>query len=136
MKERRMRSTGNDRGAVRLITISRLVVVLGIVGVLGYDGFSIASNHVNTENDAQTAAYAASSAWHAKPNVQLAYQAAVQALAGTPRETVLQQGFTVDADGTVHLLVRDTAPSLVLSHIGPLRHYTVVTEHGDANSVN
>jgi hypothetical protein len=136
MKEGRMRSTGNDRGAVRLITIGWLVAVVGIVGVLGYDGISVASNRVSTEDNAQTAAYAASTSWHSKPNVQLAYQAAVQALAGTPGDNVLQQGFTVDADGTVHLLVRDTALSLVLSHIGPLRHYTVVTEHGDANSVN
>ena len=93
------------------------------------------SNHVATENDAQTAAYAASQSWHNDPSLTLAYQAAVQAVAGKG-ETVLTQGFSVDADGTIHLLVRHTAHTIVFSRIGPLKHLTVTTEHGDANSVN
>jgi hypothetical protein len=135
VKQGRIPSTGDDRGALRLVTISRLVVVLGIVGVLGYDGFSVAANRVSTESDAQSAAYAASDAWHSKPNVDLAYQAAIQSVAGSD-ETVLQRGFTVDADGTVHLLLRNTTHTVVFGHIGPLRHLTVAIEHGDANSVN
>ena len=130
-----MRTTGNDRGAVKVVTITRLVAILGVVGVLGYDGFSIVSSHVSTENDAQTAAYAASQSWHNSPNVDTAYQAAVASLAGTG-DTVLVQGFAVDPDGTIHLLVRHTAKTLVFAHIPPLKKLTVVTEHGDANSVN
>jgi hypothetical protein len=130
-----MRTIGNDRGAVRLVTLSRLVVILAILGVIGYDGFSIMSSHVATENDAQTAAYAASQAWHNTPNIDLAYEAAVDSLAGKD-DTVLTQDFTVDPDGTVHLLVRHTAHTLVVQRIGALKHLGVTTEHGDANSVN
>jgi 2-phospho-L-lactate guanylyltransferase (CobY/MobA/RfbA family) len=121
---------------MRLSTLGVTVVILGVVGLAGYDGFAIMSNNVSTENDAQDAAYAASQAWHNdNENLNLAYQAAVQSVAGK-HETVLTQGFTVDADGTIHLLVRRTANTVVFSKIGPLKHLTIATEHGDANSVN
>lgn len=120
---------------MRLVTIGRLVAVLGVIGVFGYDGFAIMSNHVATENDAQDAAYAASESWHNEPNITLAYQAAEQAVAGKG-DTVLTQGFTVDQDGTIHLVLRHTVHTVVFSRIGPLKHLTVTTERGDANSVN
>jgi hypothetical protein len=130
-----MRTTGNDRGAVKVATVTRLVAILGVLGVFGFDGFSVMANHVATENDAQTAAYAASQAWHNSPSLDGAYAAAVTSLAGTG-DTVLTQDFSVDPDGTIHLLVEHTAHTVVISHIGPLRHLAVTTEHGDANSVN
>lgn len=130
-----LKALGDDRGAVRLLTLTRLVVILGIIGVFGYDGFAVMANDVSTENDAQNAAYAASQAWHQNPNLDVAYQAAVQQVSGHG-ERVLTQGFTVDADGTVHLLVRHTAATILFNHIGPLRHLAVTTQHGDANSVN
>lgn len=130
-----MRTVGNDRGAVRLITITRVVVVLAIVGVFGYDGVAVLSNHIATENDAQTAAYAASQSWHNDPNLSLAYQAADKSVAGKG-DTVLTQNFSVDTDGTIHLLVRHTVRTIVFSRVGPLKHLAVTTEHGDANSVN
>lgn len=130
-----MRTTGNDRGAVRLVSITRLVVVLAIVGVIGFDGVSVVASRVSTENDAQTAAYAASAAWHAAPNIDAAYEAAVASVAGKG-ETVLTHQFTVDPDGTVHLVLRSRTRSVLLEHIGALRHYTVTVEHGDANSIN
>jgi hypothetical protein len=131
-----MRTNGNDRGAVRLVTVTRLVVVLAIIGVFGYDVFSVMSSRIGTENDAQTAAFAASQAYHDDSNnLPDAYAAAVNSLAGKG-ETVLTKDFTVDTDGTIHLLVQSTAHTIVLSHVGPLRHFTQVTEHGDANSIN
>jgi hypothetical protein len=130
-----MRTSGNDRGAMQLVTITRLFVILAIVGVLGYDGFAVMSVHVTAENDAQNAAYAASQAWHSNQNLEVAYQAAEQSVAGK-HETVLTHGFSVDPDGTIHLQVTKTAHTLVFSRIGPLKHLTVVTEKGDANSVN
>lgn len=130
-----MRALSSDRGEVRMFTLTWVVVVLAIIGVFGYDGFSIMATHVNTENDAQDAAYAASQAWHTNPDLQDAYDAAVAAVAGKG-DTVLTTNFTVDSDGTIHLLVQHTARTIVFSRIGALKHLTVVTEHGDANSVN
>jgi hypothetical protein len=120
---------------MRMITLTRIVVIFAVVGVFGYDGFALMANHVSTENDAQTAAYAASQSWHNDPSLPTAYQAAVASVAGNG-DTVLTHDFTVDSDGTIHLLVRHTAHTILFSHVGALRHLTVTTEHGDANSVN
>jgi hypothetical protein len=130
------RAARNDAGLMSALTLGKLAVVLGIIGVFGYDGFSVMSNNVSTESQAQDAAYAASQAWHDNNrNLTLAYQAAVASLADTG-DTVLQQGFSVEPDGTIHLLVRHTAKTVIFNHIGPLKHLIVTTQHGDANSVN
>lgn len=113
--------------------MTRLVVVLSIVGVFGYDGFSILSTHIKGEDDAQNAAQAASTEWVQTHSIQAAYQAAVSYTAGR-HETVLTRDFSVDSDNTVHLLLRKTAPTVVVGHIGPLHHYTVETLHGDASA--
>jgi hypothetical protein len=131
-----MRSLAGDRGAIRVVTLTRLLVILAIVGVLGYDTFACMSTHVSTENDAQNAAFAASQAWHNNPNIDQAYQAAVTELASNPAEKVLTTGFTVDPDGTVHLVVVRKAKTILFGHIGGLKSWVVATEHGDANSVN
>jgi hypothetical protein len=130
------RAIGDDRGEVRTATMTRVFVFLAIIGVFGFDAFTAISNRVHTENDAQAAAYAASQAYHNNRNdITAAYAAAVASVAGKD-DTVLTSNFTADPDGTIHLLVEHSVHTLVLSHIGPLRHYTVATEHGDANSLN
>lgn len=131
-----MRQLRDDRGALRLVTITRLLVILAIVGILGYDTFAVMSCHVSTENDAQNAAYAASEAWHNNnQNIELAYEAARAAITN-PNETVLTSNFTVDPDGTVHLIVQRTAKTIVFGHLSFLHSWVVADEHGDANSVN
>jgi Flp pilus assembly protein TadG len=130
-----MRTIGNDRGAARLATMAWVFVVLAIVGVCAFDAVSIMSSRVSVENDAQTAAYAASDNWHTSHNIDDAYQAAVTSIAGKG-ETVLTKHFTIDSDGTVHLMLRAHAKSVLLDRIGSLRHLTVTVEHGDANSLN
>jgi len=131
-----MRSLSDERGVIRVVTMTRLVVILAIIGVLGFDTFSVMSTHINTENDAQNAAYAASQAWHNNPNIDQAYQAAVSAVANDPKEKVLTTGFTVDTDGTVHLTVVRKAKTVLFGHIGAMKDWIVATENGDANSVN
>jgi Flp pilus assembly protein TadG len=130
-----MRRTGNDRGAVRVTTTVVLVVVLAVIGVFGFDAVSVMSSRVSAENDAQTAAYAASQEYHNTLNLDDAYQAAVTSIAGKG-DTVLTHHFVIDTDGTVHLLVRRPVHTLVLKRIGPFRKYTVALESGDANSIN
>jgi hypothetical protein len=131
---------GSDRGATRVATLSRVFVLLAIIGVFGYDTFACMSTRVSTENDAQNAAYAASQAWHNNPTsttaVETAYQAAVATVAANPAEQVLTTNFTVDTDGTVHLTLTRTAKTVMFGHIGIFKHWVVASEHGDANSVN
>jgi Flp pilus assembly protein TadG len=130
-----MRRTGNDHGAARFVTVTWLFVLLAIVGIAAFDGISVMSARVSAENDAQTAAYAASAEWHTTRNVDEAYQAAVQSLLGK-NQTISTKQFTVDPDGTVHLVVLAKVHTLVMYRIPQLRQYSIAVEHGDANSIN
>ena len=122
-----------DRGAIQIGWVTRLAVFVAVVGVFGFDGFSILSARVKGEDDAQNAATAASAAWQQSHNITAAYQAA-EAYAEPKHETVLTTDFTVDPNNTVHLLLQRKADTLVVKRIGPLRKYTVETLHGDADS--
>jgi hypothetical protein len=129
-----MRATGNDSGAVRVSYIAKLAVALAIVGVVGYDGVAILVTHVSTENDANNAANTASQVWQTNHNVSLAYQAASQATAAHDEKVLTcPTCFSIAQDNTVTLELRRTAKTLVFSHIGFLKRYTVVTESGQAN---
>jgi Flp pilus assembly protein TadG len=130
------RAYRDDSGAAKTSTMAVWLVVLVIVALFGIDTFTAVQNRVHTENDAQEAALAASTAYHANSNnLQAAYLAAVQALAGK-NETVATAGFSVDASGGIHLTITHTAKTLVLSRIGPLKHYATTTQDGDANSIS
>jgi type II secretory pathway pseudopilin PulG len=123
---------GNDRGAAKTTTMLVWLVIVAIVGVFGLDAYSVLSNRVHTEDNAQAAALAASQAYQTNnDNLPDAYAAAVASVAGK-NDTVLTAGFTVDPNGQIHLVVTHTVQTMVLSRIPPLRHFTVVTEHGDA----
>lgn len=129
-----MRATGTDSGAVRVGYVTKLAIALAILGVCGYDGVTLLVTHVATQTDAENAAEAASENWQSTHNITLAYQAAVQS-AGTQDEKVLTCAscFSIDQDNTVHLELRRTAKTLLLSRIGFLKSYAVVTERGEAD---
>ncbi|MGN6472716.1 MAG: hypothetical protein ACTHK4_03580 [Mycobacteriales bacterium] len=147
-----MRLRGSDSGALGVSGLVKLAVALGVFGVLGYDTFVTIATHLKAENDAQNAAYAASTAWvntrldQGDPTAMLAYQAAVQYLSNNTADHVCagvtdpQCGakgtFSVDPDGTVHLVVRRQAKTLIFGHLGFMHSLLVAYEHGDANQAN
>jgi hypothetical protein len=129
-----MRATGTDSGAVRVGYVTRLAVVLAIIGVFGYDGVSILAVHISASSDANNAADAASANWQQTHNVTLAYQAAsAEVAAHHERVLTCPTCFSIAADNTAHVEVRRTAHTLLFSRIGFLRHATIVTEPADAN---
>jgi hypothetical protein len=113
--------------------VIKLTLFLAVVGVAGFDVISIVAGHINAEDDAQSAATAASSTWSSTHNVQQAYAAAVASIT-TSGEKVLTKDFSIDADGTVHLLVQRHIHTIVVGEVGPLRHFTQTVQHGDADA--
>ena len=167
-----MRDCHRDRGALGASGLTKLAVAMGVLGVLGYDGFVTVATHLKAESDAQNAAYAASKAWFdqegTQRTAQVAFQASLTYLAGagssacTDELTQESQGsppgdipagcdyvcagtdnqktlcgthgtFSIDPDGTVHLVVRRQAKTLVFSHLGFMHHLLIAYEPGDAN---
>jgi len=126
-----MSRSGRDSGSIVLGWLTKLTVTLVLTGVVLFDSVSVGVVRMSAADDANNAAQSASFEWQRSHNLQLAYNAAVNTITN-PNEDLLTRGFTIDADGTVHLLLRRTATTLVLYRVGPLKKYTTVTAHGEA----
>ena len=126
-----MHTDRRDSGSIVLGWLTKVILVITIAGVVLFDGVSVGVARMSAQDDANTAAGAASNDWKINHNVQSAYNAAT-AVITNPSERVLTRGFRIDPDGTVHLLLRRTATTLVMYRIGPLKKYGVITEPGEA----
>jgi hypothetical protein len=124
---------GHDTGSIVVGWLTKLVVALALVGVMAFDALSVGAAHVSASDDANQAAAAAQSDWLNSHDVQSAYNAAAESLTNSS-EQVLTRGFSIEPDGSVHLLLQRTATTLVLNRIGPLRKYTVFTTAGEATA--
>jgi hypothetical protein len=120
-----------DDGSIVLGWLTKLVVLFAVLGVLLFDLIAVAVNNVTAQDEANLAAQAAADAYHANPDIQVAYQAAVDAVADGG-ELVLPRTFVIDPDGTVHLVLRRDTRTLVLHHVGALRKYERVEASGEA----
>lgn len=110
-----------ERGDVVLGWLTRIVIVLSLLGVIGFDAISVAVAAMTAQDDAAQAAQLASEAYKARGGtVQKAYDAA-EAFAEGNGETVAAQSFVVDPGGTVHLTLEKTATTLVLRYT-PWKH--------------
>jgi type II secretory pathway pseudopilin PulG len=119
-----------ERGDIVLGWLTRLVVVLAVLGTIAFDGVSLAQARFQAADRATTAANAAADAYKASRDVQTAFNAAYATL--SPGDTIETQTFTVAADGTVTLRLHHQAPTLLVSKIGPLKHWQDAVETGEA----
>ena len=115
----------DDRGDIVLGWLTKLVVSLAVLGVIGFDLISLGSTRFQAEDHAQTAVRAASEVQRSNGNLQAAYDAAVASVA-EHGDTIDPQTFTVAPDGTVTLTLRRTAPTMIVEKIAPLRDWAVV----------
>ena len=122
-----MARADGDRGDIVLGWLTRLTVSLAVLGLVGFDGISLAVGHVQTQDHANDAGHAAAAAYASSKDVQVAYDAALQALAddGAAADTVDPASFDIAPDGSVQLHVRHVSTTLLLQKLGPLRHYAV-----------
>lgn len=132
MRALRWQSTG-DRGDIVIGWLTRLLVVIAIVGVSLIDGISVVKAHYGTQGDADLAASQASDTFAHTRDKAAAYQAAVD-VATTNDEAISKKQFHVDVrTGTVRLTLTREATTVVLSHIAPLRKYGEITAAATAS---
>ena len=110
-----------ERGDIVLGWLTRVVLVLTLLGVSGFDFIAVVAGHFTTEDHANEAATVASQSWLQFHDLNAAYQAAKDA--AEAHGDHLTGPMTIDPDGTVHLTVAHHVKTLLVSHIGPLRHY-------------
>src|SRR4051812_18347249 len=87
-EEDAMTSNRRDSGSIVLGWLTKLMVIMLLVGVVLFDFVAVGVSRMSAADDANTAAEAASSEWQHSHDVQLAYNAAVQAITN-PAEHVL-----------------------------------------------
>ncbi|MEP6696731.1 MAG: hypothetical protein ABJA34_07615 [Pseudonocardiales bacterium] len=121
----------SERGDVILGWLTKLALALAVVGLLGFDGASLLRTTFRASDTADRAAAEAIDAWTVTKDVQSAY-AAAQASTLTSGGAVPRKSFAINADSSVHLQVRETAPTFVLHHIGLLRHIAIIISAGTA----
>lgn len=119
-----------ERGDIVLGWLTRLVAILAVLGVIGFDGVSLAQARFQAADRATTAASAAADAYKTSHDLQAAYNAAYATL--SPGDTIETKTFTVAPDGTVTLRLHHEAPTLLVSKIGPLRKWQDAVETGEA----
>jgi hypothetical protein len=124
---RRDRGDRGDRGDIVLGWLTKLVVVLALVGVTGFDLVALAVGRLQAEDRAAAAANAAVSAWGSgSKDVQAVYDAALSRLAEDGdggADTIDPASFTVAPDGTVTLTLTHTAPTLLLEKVSAVRSW-------------
>lgn len=123
-----------DRGDIVLGWLTKVVVTLSVLGVLGFDGISLLQARVRVADTADNAALAARDAWQDTHNGQLAY-AAAESTAAESGDTVPVKGVVIEPDGAVSVEVNGTASTFVLRHISKLKKLANVTGRGRARPV-
>ena len=127
-----MNNTARDEGAIVLGWLTKLIVVLAVLGVLAYDGISILTANISTSDRANTLASEAADDVKGMKDINKAY-AVIVAEAEEHGDTIEPQDFRVGPDGHVTLVLRTDAASVWMTHVAPLRHLLKVHATGEGN---
>lgn len=132
----------HDESGIIVSWLVRIVLLLAVIGVVGFDLGSIVVNTVTLSSSAETVAVTVSLAVDEAPAGTFpdtrVYDLAVQIVQsesdGVAGARVVRKGTEIDAEGNVHIRLRRRADTLVTDLIGPLKKYTVATGNGQAGT--
>jgi len=117
-----------DSGSIVVGWLGKVVLVLGLLGLVAFDGFALVVANFNASDHASMAAREAADTFRRnRGDLQGAYDAALAVV--DEDDEIETDTFTLDERGTVQLYVKREAKTLWMHHIGPLRKFTHV-RHG------
>lgn len=105
-----------DSGLFMIGFLVRIVIMLAVLGVAGFDAGSVILTNNRVEKTAGLAADEAARVYHAKPDSKAALAAAT-AIAKAGDCTLAATDFSVSKAGTITLTVRASATTLVVGRI-------------------
>jgi hypothetical protein len=122
----------SDRGDIVLGWLTRVVVVLAIVAVLGFDGVEVGLSTVQLQDQANEAATAGRDAYAQHHDVAEALRAAADTAKQDDIQNVVVKGsFVVERDGSVSITL--TRPiHTVVAHYLPVTAFKTATSGGSA----
>lgn len=125
-----------DHGGIVLGWLTRLVVVLSLIGLVLFDAISVLSTTATVADQGSYAAREASAVWDQTHDVQRAYdKASATAAEANLLNRVATKGFKIDPDGTVHLVIQRQAPTLLLSRWDRTADWAQVSSEARGRSV-
>ena len=128
---------GDDRGDIVLGWLTKLTVSLAVVGIVLFDAISIGSTRANVADDGAYAAHEASYTWSETKDLQQAFnEATAAALERNPGNVISAKGFTIEADGTVHLTITRTASTMIVYRWSRTADWAVVSTTAKGRSVS
>src|SRR5688500_4889246 len=116
----------DDRGDIVLGWLTKVVAVLAVLGVIGFDAISLGAARFQAEDHAQLAARAAAETYKSGKDLQAAYDAALAEVL-EHGDSIDPQTFSVAPDGTVTLTLLRVAPTMIVERIGPVRDWANMT---------
>jgi len=122
----------DDTGAIVLGWLTKLVVVLGVLGLLSFDGIALVRTDFSAADQAGTAASAAADAYKSSHDVQVSYDAALADVAADG-DSIETRTFVVGPTGSISLVLHRTAATLWMKDIGPLKGWTDVSAKGEGS---
>lgn len=129
-----MRRVHGERGDIIVGWLTKIVVVLALVGVVGFDLVSVGAAKVSAADTASRAARAGADVWaDTKGDVQAAYLAALRH-AEEHGGAIDPADFTVATDGTVTVKVTRTATTLLLYRHGTTKKWAHVVAEGSGRA--
>jgi hypothetical protein len=129
-----------DESGVIVSWLVRIVLLLGVIGVVLFDLGSIVVNNVTLSSTAEEIAIAVSIEVSENrggffPETQIYDMAVAEVEAeGIEGVRVVRKGTNLDEEGIVHIRLRRRAETLVADLIGPLKKFTVATASGQAGT--
>ncbi len=126
-----------DRGDIVLGWLTRLTVIMALLGVALFDAISVGTTSASVADQGTSAALEASATWDETKNVQAAFDTAVAFATEANAENELDpRSFSIDPDGTVHLKVSRVAKTLVLYRWGRTATWAHVSQQAKGRSVS
>ena len=122
-----------DAGSIVMSWLVKLALVLTVFAISAFDAVSVASAHLSTSDDANSAASAAAADYQSSHNVQSALAAAEDAITN-PNEILVPTSLVINPDGSATVTVQRKITTVVMYRIGPLKKYTVIQVRGQATA--
>ncbi len=122
-----MNALRSERGSVVVGGLTKLLLLLLVVGVIAYDGIAIGYTKFSASNHGKSAADIAGDVWRETGDINKAYEAA-QAKLDPTGEKIVAKTFSIRSeDDTVSFTVTTTASTLIAQQVGFTRPMTKIS---------
>jgi hypothetical protein len=123
-----------DRGDIVLGWLTKVIVVMTLIGLLVVEGLSIVSARISGKDVANGVALAGSEGYAHKKSAKTALRAA-QAEAMSHGAEIVPGTFLVARDGRVTVTVRQTARTVLIYRVEQTRKWAQIDSDGNARSM-